>query len=65
MPHQASDPAKEKADADHYVTKEDVKELLAEFDLSNLVTKSDLDKILGKLKIGNNGRIVRSNEHDA
>lgn len=34
-------------------------------DMSQYVTKKDLEKIIGQLTIGEQGRIVRMNEHDA
>lgn len=34
-------------------------------DMSQYITKKDLEKIIGQLTIGEQGRIVRMNEHDA
>ena len=34
-------------------------------DMSQYLTKKDLDKIISQLTIGEQGRIVRVNEHDA
>lgn len=45
--------------------KELPKEAASSIDTSKFLTKDDLEKIISQLRIGDQGRIVRSNEHDA
>lgn len=53
------------ADMSKYATKDDVNALLETMTSSPYVTKDELYKVIGSLRIGEQGRIVSSNEHDA
>lgn len=73
-PHVEPEPQSEHQNIDlsPYATKDDIKNMindaLSGFSIPNvnsLVTQKELDKALSELSVGNGGRIVRNNEHDA
>ena len=52
-------------DMSRYATKDDIREMIDSALNNTYVTQSSLDKQLSNLSVGNGGRIVRNNEHNA